>query len=140
MTDTIKDLHTREDELLVVRCQLGERPAFDDLIDRWHAPLWKYARRLTGSDDAAQEVAQDVWLRVLRGIHRLRDGARLRAWLFGIARRAAHGPPAGAVRRRRPSPTSTSQPSPPTTTRRWPTTSRRCSRSSSGCRSSNATC
>ena len=88
MTDTLTDLQTREDELLVVRCQLGERQAFDELIDRWHAPLWKYARRLSGSDDAAHEVAQDVWLRVLRGIHRLRDGARLRAWLFGIARRA----------------------------------------------------
>jgi RNA polymerase sigma factor (sigma-70 family) len=88
VTDTLKDLHIREDELLVVRCQLGERQAFDELIDRWHAPLWKYARRLSGSDDAAHEVAQDVWLRVLRGIHRLRDRARLRAWLFGIARRA----------------------------------------------------
>jgi RNA polymerase sigma-70 factor (ECF subfamily) len=33
-------------------------------------------------------VTQDVWLRVIRGIGRLRDAARLRAWLFGIARRA----------------------------------------------------
>jgi hypothetical protein len=29
----------REDEWLVVRCQLGERPAFDELIHRWHEPL-----------------------------------------------------------------------------------------------------
>jgi RNA polymerase sigma factor (sigma-70 family) len=87
VTDTIDNTRAPEDELLVVRCQLGERQAFDDLIDRWHIPLWKYARRLTGDDDAAKEVVQDVWLRVLRGIHRLRDGSRLRAWLFGIARR-----------------------------------------------------
>jgi len=76
-----------EDDLLVTRCKLGERSAFDQLIERWHVPLWKYTRRLTGDDEAAAESVQDVWLRVLRGIVRLRDHERLRAWLFGIARR-----------------------------------------------------
>lgn len=77
----------KEDELLVVRCQLGERPAFDELIDRWGEPIWRYVRRLARSDDAANDLVQDVWIRVLRGIEGLRDGSRLRAWLFGIARR-----------------------------------------------------
>jgi RNA polymerase sigma factor (sigma-70 family) len=86
------DSHRRADdpaqsELLVIRCQLGERAAFDELIERWHARLWQYARRLTGSDETADDAVQDVWLRVLRGIGQLRDGAKLRPWLFGIARR-----------------------------------------------------
>jgi RNA polymerase sigma factor (sigma-70 family) len=76
-----------EDELLVVRCQLGERSAFDELIERWHPAIATYARRVAGDDDAAGDVVQDVWLRVLRGIGRLRDGSKLRPWLFGIARR-----------------------------------------------------
>jgi RNA polymerase sigma factor (sigma-70 family) len=76
-----------EDDLLAVRCQLGEREAFDELIRRWHEPLWKYARRLTGDEDAAAETVQEAWLRVVRGIARLRDPERLRAWLFGITRR-----------------------------------------------------
>jgi RNA polymerase sigma-70 factor (ECF subfamily) len=89
VTDTTgPELRAREDELLVVRCQLGERSAFDELAERWHPPLWNYVRRLAGEDEAAKDVAQDVWLRVLRGIGRLRDGSRLRPWLFGIARRA----------------------------------------------------
>jgi RNA polymerase sigma factor (sigma-70 family) len=75
------------DELLVVRCQLGEPDAFDALIERWHRPLWLYIRRMTGRDDAAQDLQQEVWLRVIRGIARLREGARFRGWLFGIARR-----------------------------------------------------
>jgi RNA polymerase sigma-70 factor (ECF subfamily) len=78
----------KEDEWLVVRCQLGERAAFDELIDRWHGPLSTYLRRLAADDEVAREVAQDAWLRVLRGIARLRDGSKLRPWLFGIARRA----------------------------------------------------
>jgi RNA polymerase sigma-70 factor (ECF subfamily) len=76
------------DELLVVRCQLGEPEAFDALIERWHRPLWLYIRRMTGNHDEAQDLLQDVWLRVIRGIPRLRDGSRFRGWLFGIARRA----------------------------------------------------
>jgi RNA polymerase sigma-70 factor (ECF subfamily) len=75
------------DTWLAVRCQLGEREAFDALIDRWHGPLWTYARRLTGSDEAAHDVVQDAWLRILGGLPRLRDAGRLRPWLFGITRR-----------------------------------------------------
>lgn len=81
------DPRSTDDELLAVRCQLGEPAGFDDLIARWHAPLWAFVRRLTGDDEAAREILQDVWLRVIRGIPRLRDGSKLRAWLFGIARR-----------------------------------------------------
>ena len=81
------ETHHIGDELLAIRCQLGEAAAFDELIARWHEPLWKYLRRLTGDDDAAAESVQDVWIRVLRGISRLRDASRLRAWIFGIARR-----------------------------------------------------
>jgi RNA polymerase sigma-70 factor (ECF subfamily) len=76
------------DAWLAVRCQLGEREAFDLLIARWHGPLWTYVRGLAGSDEAAHEVVQDAWLRILRGLPRLRDAARLRPWLFGITRRA----------------------------------------------------
>jgi RNA polymerase sigma-70 factor (ECF subfamily) len=76
------------DEWLVVRCQLGEGGAFDALIARWHQPLWSYVRRMTGNDADAEDLTQEIWIRVIRGIVRVRDGARLRGWLFGIARRA----------------------------------------------------
>jgi RNA polymerase sigma-70 factor (ECF subfamily) len=79
----------RTDALLAVRCQLGERDAFDDLIARWHEPLWRYLRRLSNNDDTARDLAQDTWLRVLRGIARLREPLKLRSWLFGVARNVA---------------------------------------------------
>jgi RNA polymerase sigma-70 factor (ECF subfamily) len=79
----------RADELLAVRCQLGERAAFDMLIERWHEPLWRYLRQFAHSDDLARDLAQDTWVRVLRGIATLREPAKLRPWLFGIARRVA---------------------------------------------------
>lgn len=72
------------DELLVVRCQLGERQAFEELVRTWSGPLLHHVQRIAGAD-VADDVAQEVWIRALRGIARLRDGARLRAWLFGVA-------------------------------------------------------
>ncbi|MBS7458248.1 RNA polymerase sigma factor [Coralloluteibacterium stylophorae] len=83
--DTAPD--PREDELLAIRCQLGEAEAFDALIRRWEAPLREYVLRRAGPVDAA-DVVQDTWLRIVRGIGRLRDPRRLRAWLFAVARRA----------------------------------------------------
>jgi RNA polymerase sigma-70 factor (ECF subfamily) len=77
----------RADALLAVRCQLGERAAFDDLIQRWAMPLRRYVGRVVGNADAADELMQDIWLRLIQGIGRLKDPARLRAWLFGIAHR-----------------------------------------------------
>lgn len=76
------------DECLVIRCQLGERAAFDALIARWAGPVARYARRVTGDADRGAELTQDIWLRAIRGIGRLHDGRRLRPWLFGIAHRA----------------------------------------------------
>jgi RNA polymerase sigma-70 factor (ECF subfamily) len=77
----------REDTLLAVRCQLGERDAFNDLIRRWALPLRRYVQRVTGNAESADELVQDIWLRVLQGIGRLQDPTRFRAWLFGIAHR-----------------------------------------------------
>lgn len=77
------------DELLAVRCLLGEADAFDELVDRWHEPLWRYLRGVLPDEQVAADAVQDTWLRVLRSLPRLRDPARLRAFLFGVARRAA---------------------------------------------------
>lgn len=82
-------MDSRADELLAIRCQLGEREAFDQLIARWHEPLWRYLRRLANHDDVAADLTQDTWIRVMRGIAGLREPASVRPWLFGIARRVA---------------------------------------------------
>ncbi len=78
-------------ELLVIRCQLGDRSAFETLIGQWAEPLRRHLLRVTGRPDAADDLAQDIWLGVVRGIGGLRDARRFRAWLFGIAHRQVMG-------------------------------------------------
>ncbi|MFD5438621.1 RNA polymerase sigma factor [Kitasatospora sp. NPDC127067] len=73
--------------LLVVRCQLGEREAFSELVRVWHTPLWRYVRSMVGSPDIADDLAQEAWVAVVRGFPRLRQPERFAPWLFTIARR-----------------------------------------------------
>jgi RNA polymerase sigma-70 factor (ECF subfamily) len=74
------------DELLVLRCRLGERAAFTELVHAWHGRVWRYARRMLDAQ-SADDVTQDVWLAVIRGLPRLKEPARFAPWLFTIARR-----------------------------------------------------
>ncbi|WP_240661095.1 MULTISPECIES: RNA polymerase sigma factor [unclassified Streptomyces] len=74
-------------ELLVVRCQLGEREAFRELVAVWHPPLWRYVRGMVGSSHLADDLAQEAWVAVVRGLPRLRQPERFAPWLFTIARR-----------------------------------------------------
>ena len=64
---------------------LGE--AFAELVRAWHTPIWTYVRRMVGPAEA-EDVVQEVWLAVVRGLPRLRQPARFTPWLFTIARRA----------------------------------------------------
>lgn len=70
---------------LVERVLAGESAAFAPLVQR-HGPalLGWLARRTRGAAEAA-DLYQEVWLRAFRGLGRLEEPARLRAWLFGIA-------------------------------------------------------
>jgi RNA polymerase sigma-70 factor (ECF subfamily) len=74
------------DEFLVLRCQEGGREAYDLLIRRWQRRLWRYARRLTGSHDAAWDITQETWLVVLRQVRSLSDPAWFAAWVYRIVR------------------------------------------------------
>jgi RNA polymerase sigma-70 factor (ECF subfamily) len=71
-------------EWLALRCQSGEAGAFEDLIAVMERPLLYYAASLTGDSDSALDVLQEVWIRVSRGIRKLKDPGSLRSWLYSI--------------------------------------------------------
>jgi RNA polymerase sigma-70 factor (ECF subfamily) len=89
------------DELLVMRSQAGCREAFDLLMRRWQRPLWRYARRLTGDNDAAWDVMQETWMSILGQMRRLTDPAWFAAWAHRIVRNKCADSSRSAARRRR---------------------------------------
>jgi RNA polymerase sigma-70 factor (ECF subfamily) len=75
------------DAALVARIAAGDAGAFGDLYRRRRGDVFRFALHMTGSPAAAEDVAQDVFLAVMRSAARY-DPSRATAviWLCGIAR------------------------------------------------------
>lgn len=69
---------------LVVRLRAGDEAAFAALVGRYHASLLRLAETMVPSRAIAEEVVQETWLGVVRGISRFEGRSSLRTWLFHI--------------------------------------------------------
>ncbi len=70
---------------LMLRFQRGDEHAFEQLYGRIRDPVHRYAWRMLGEAQAAEEATQEILLRVYRARHRYRPTARFRTWLYRIA-------------------------------------------------------
>ena len=75
------------DDYLVLLAQGGSREAFERLVVRWTPKLTAFAARTLGTTEGARDVVQDIWESAVRGLSRLDDPARFRAWVYAIAAR-----------------------------------------------------
>jgi RNA polymerase sigma-70 factor (ECF subfamily) len=62
----------------------GDEAAFTALVQQYHPSLVRVAALYVANHQVAQEVAQDTWLGVLRGIDRFQGHCSLRTWIFRI--------------------------------------------------------
>lgn len=69
---------------LVERLRAGDEAAFAAVVRAHHAALCRVARAFVGSGAIAEEIVQDTWLAVVRGISRFEGRSSLRTWLFHI--------------------------------------------------------
>ncbi len=73
-----------EDAELVARLKAGEEQAFVALAERHHAAMLRLARTYVPSTAVAEEVVQDTWLGVLRGLDGFAGRSSFRTWLLTI--------------------------------------------------------
>ena len=74
-----------EDELaLVDRLRAGDENAFMALVEGNQAAMLRIARMYVSSQAIAEEVVQDAWLGILKGIDRFEGRSSLRTWMFRI--------------------------------------------------------
>jgi RNA polymerase sigma-70 factor, ECF subfamily len=69
---------------LLDRLRRGEEKAFAELISMYSSPLLRVATIYTGSRAVAEEVVQDTWLGVIRGLDRFEGRSSLKTWIFRI--------------------------------------------------------
>jgi RNA polymerase sigma-70 factor (ECF subfamily) len=72
---------------LVERASAGDTEAFGAIFERYQQLVYRFARAMTGSPDAAEDVTQEVFVVLIRELRRYRpDRAMLSTYLYGIAR------------------------------------------------------
>ncbi len=69
---------------LLAGVRVGEEQAFVELVARHHAAMLHLARSFVGSDAIAEEVVQDTWVAVLRGLDRFEGRSTFKTWLLQI--------------------------------------------------------
>jgi RNA polymerase sigma-70 factor (ECF subfamily) len=73
------------DEDLMLACGRGSADALARLFERYRQPLWSFFRRRVGDRARAEELAQDVFVALLKSAKRYEPRAPFRTYLFGIA-------------------------------------------------------
>jgi RNA polymerase sigma-70 factor, ECF subfamily len=73
-----------EDAELVARLRAGDEQAFVALVARHHAAMLRLAGTFVSSTAVAEEVVQDTWVGVLRGIDGFAERSSFRTWLLRI--------------------------------------------------------
>jgi RNA polymerase sigma-70 factor (ECF subfamily) len=74
------------DEALMLAYARGDASAFERLYTRHKGPTYRYFLRHTSDRAAADELHQDVWLRVVRARESYAPEARFTTWLYTLAR------------------------------------------------------
>jgi RNA polymerase sigma-70 factor, ECF subfamily len=73
-----------EDLALVERLRAGDETAFMELVDHLQPTMLRIARMYVSTAAVAEEVVQDAWVGVLRGLHSFEGRSSLRTWIFRI--------------------------------------------------------
>jgi RNA polymerase sigma-70 factor (ECF subfamily) len=78
-----------DDTELLTRLRAGDESAFVALVDRYHAPMVRFATTFVPNRAVAEEAVQEAWLGVVRGISAFEGRSTLRTWLFSIVANCA---------------------------------------------------
>jgi len=72
------------DAMLVQACLRGDRHAFDKLVDRYEAPLFSAAYRITGSVEDAMDATQNAFVNAYEKLHTFDPSYRFFSWIYRI--------------------------------------------------------
>lgn len=77
------------DEALAARAAAGDESAFEAIVSRYQARVFRLAWRLTGNEGDAADAMQEAFLQAYRGLGSFRGESRFSTWLYRVATNAA---------------------------------------------------
>lgn len=79
---------TMDDEALLSAARLGDRQAFESLVRAHTRTVYAHALRFFGDPHVADDVTQEVWIKVYRSLASFDERARFSTWLYRVTRNA----------------------------------------------------
>jgi RNA polymerase sigma-70 factor (ECF subfamily) len=77
-------VHRPEDRDVVAALRAGDEDTFARLVADWSRSMLMLARSFVATDASAEEVVQDTWLAVVKGIDKFEGRSSLRTWVYRI--------------------------------------------------------
>jgi RNA polymerase sigma-70 factor (ECF subfamily) len=74
------------DQALLRRAQKGDEAAFTELVRAYETPVHNYILRLTGDRSMAEDLTQEVFVRVLKGLPKFSLRCKFTTWLFQVTK------------------------------------------------------
>ncbi len=82
--DTASDVSWDNEQQMVSRLRAGDEMAFIALVGQLQGSLTRVARHYVRDRETAEEVVQETWIGVLRGLDRFEERSSLKTWIFRI--------------------------------------------------------
>lgn len=80
-----EQLRTADDSAVVTAFLAGEERAFQELVERYQTRLLNFVFRTIGDRDRAEDLVQEVFIRVYRHLHRFDRSKKFSTWVYTIA-------------------------------------------------------
>ncbi len=82
---TTVSMTMRDERQLIERIQAGNREAFEELLDAYEVRVYRLALRFTGSVPDAEDVTQEIFLGIYKGLGNFRGNSALGTWIYRVA-------------------------------------------------------
>ena len=76
---------SQSDTALIARCQRDDLAAFDEIVARYKQKIFNYIFRMVGSSEEAEDLTQEVFVKMYLALESFRSQASLSTWLYRIA-------------------------------------------------------
>lgn len=75
----------QDEQVLVDRISSGDSTAFQEFVDRYKKKIYYIAYDITGDHNDAEDVSQEVFIKVFRSLKTFRRNAKISSWLYQIS-------------------------------------------------------
>jgi RNA polymerase sigma-70 factor (ECF subfamily) len=80
-----RKIEMQDEQVLVDRISSGDSTAFQELVEGYKKKVYYIAYDITGDHDDAEDVSQEVFIKVFRSLKTFRRNAKLSSWLYQIS-------------------------------------------------------